>query len=128
MLYSFGAALGLSFSSPRSGSGASGTTFVIFVGAWLVLTQVASFGVGGYLAGRLRRRIDDAKSDEVDLRDGSHGLLVWAIVILVSTVLLTGGLFNAAQIHGQRGWRLDQRCRRRGARCRRGIPRRHADA
>jgi hypothetical protein len=97
VLYSFGAALGLSFSSPQSGSGASGTTFVIFAGAWLVLTQVASFGVGGYLAGRLRRRIDGAKSDEVDLRDGSHGLLVWAVVILVSTVLLTSGLFSAAQ-------------------------------
>ena len=97
VLYSFGAALGLSFTSPRFGSGASGTTFVIFAGAWLVLTQVASFGVGGYLAGRLRRRIDGAKSDEIDLRDGSHGLLVWAIVILVSTVLLTSGLFNAAQ-------------------------------
>ena len=97
VLYSFGAALGLSFTSPQSGSGDFGTTFVIFVGAWLVLTQVASFGVGGYLAGRLRRRIDAAKAEEIDLRDGSHGLLVWAIVILVSTVLLTSGLFNAAR-------------------------------
>jgi len=97
VLYSFGTALGFSISSPRSGSGASATTFVIAVGVWLLLTQAASFGVGGYLAGRLRRRIDDAKSDEVDLRDGSHGLLVWAIGTLVGTVLLTSGLFGAAQ-------------------------------
>ncbi len=97
VLYSFGTALGFSISSPRSGSGASATTFIIAAGIWLLLTQAASFGVGGYLAGRLRRRIDDAKSDEVDLRDGSHGLLVWAIGTLVGTVLLTSGLFGAAQ-------------------------------
>ena len=97
VLYSFGTALGFSISSPRPGSGASATTFVIAVGVWLLLTQVASFGAGGYLAGRLRRRIDDAEPGEVDLRDGSHGLLVWAIVVLVSTVLLTSGLFSAAQ-------------------------------
>ena len=97
VLYSFGTALGLGISSPRPDAGISAVWISIFAGVWMLLTQVASFGVGGYLAGRLRRRVDDAKAHEVDLRDGSHGLLVWAFGALVGAFFLASGLFGAAQ-------------------------------
>jgi hypothetical protein len=46
-------------------------------GLWLLLTSLASFGLGGYLAGTLRPTINAATPPEVEFRDGVHGLLVW---------------------------------------------------
>ena len=54
---------------------------------YLVLVAVVAFGVGGYIAGRMRTPID-ASADEIEFRDGTHGVLVWAIA-MVLTVLLT---------------------------------------
>jgi hypothetical protein len=47
----------------------------------------ASFGLGGYLAGRLRIPLRPRSRDEVEFRDGIHGLLVWAIAVLIGAVL-----------------------------------------
>jgi hypothetical protein len=51
---------------------------------------------GGYVAGRLRRRIGDATPHEVEIRDGLHGLAVWGIgtliAALVTAVVVTGSL------------------------------------
>jgi hypothetical protein len=56
-------------------------------GLWLLLTALASFGLGGYLAGRLRIPLLPRTRDEVEFRDGVHGLLVWAIAVLIGAMI-----------------------------------------
>src|SRR5690606_30343939 len=50
--------------------------------------------------GRLRRRFNDATEHESDIRDGSHGLLVWAGALVVGAIIATGGLGAAASAIG----------------------------
>ena len=97
VLLSFGSAIGLGITSPLPGEGVSFFWFAIAAGLWLLWVQVSSFMAGGYLAGRLRRRVGGATEDEVDMRDGSHGLMVWAIGTLVGAVMLTSGVMGAAR-------------------------------
>jgi heme/copper-type cytochrome/quinol oxidase subunit 2 len=91
LLMSFGASLGLSLTSPYRGEGVSASWLAIAAGIWFVWVVVTAFGAGGYLAGRMRRHAGDATADGVEVRDGAHGLLVWATGALVSTVLATMG-------------------------------------
>ena len=60
---------------------------VIAAGLWLLWVQISSFIGGAYIAGRMRRRIGDAKAHEVEMRDGAHGLIVWAVNIVIGVVL-----------------------------------------
>tara|TARA_R110002051_G_scaffold141578_1_gene214751 strand:+ start:2055 stop:2726 length:672 start_codon:yes stop_codon:yes gene_type:complete len=94
----FGAALGLSFASPYAGEG-SAFAAALAVGLWMLWTTISSFMAGGYITGRMRRRIDQASGDEVHVRDGIHGLTVWAVAVLIGAVLLGSGadtVVNAA--------------------------------
>lgn len=86
----FGAAIGLSFASPYDGEG-SAFAAALAVGLWMLWTTISSFMTGGYITGRMRRRIDQATEDEVHVRDGIHGLTVWAVAVLIGAVLLTSG-------------------------------------
>ena len=98
LLISFGASLGLSLTSPYRGEGVSAAWLGIAAGIWFAWVTVSSFGAGGYIAGRMRRRAGDATADEVSLRDGAHGLMVWATGALVSIILTApgvGGLLSA---------------------------------
>lgn len=101
ILLTFGSAIGLGIASPLPGEGVSVFWFTVAAALWLLWVQVSSFMAGGYLAGRLRRRVGDGKPDEVDMRDGSHGLLVWATGTLVGAVMLVSGIMSAAQTTAQ---------------------------
>lgn len=92
LLIGFGTSLGLSLTSPYRGEGVSAAWLAIASGIWFIWVIVSSFGAGGYLSGRLRRRIGDATAHEVEVRDGAHGLMVWAIGALVSILLATAGI------------------------------------
>jgi hypothetical protein len=87
VLHSFAAAIGIAVSSAAPTWRDASMALQILSGVYLVLVAIAAFGVGGYIAGRMRTPIV-ASSDEVEFRDGTHGLLVWAIA-LVLTVLMT---------------------------------------
>jgi len=87
VLLAFGAALGLAVASPSSSWRDTSAVLTLLSGLWLVLTALASFGLGGYLAGRLRIPLRPHTRDEVEFRDGIHGLLVWAIAILIGALL-----------------------------------------
>jgi hypothetical protein len=55
----------------------------------LLLTALASFGLGGYVAGRLRERWHPtAPAFVVEFRDGVHGVLSWAIAAVVSGIII----------------------------------------
>jgi len=92
VLISFGASLGLSLTSPYRGEGVSAAWLAIAAGIWFAWVMVTGFGAGGYVAGRLRRKAGDATPDEVEMRDGGHGLMVWATGALISTVLAASGV------------------------------------
>ncbi len=83
----FGAALGLSAISAEPGEG-SGTLGLVLTGIWMVVTLVASYTAGGYIAGRMRRRVDQASVDEVGTRDGINGLVVWGLGMVIAAMAL----------------------------------------
>jgi hypothetical protein len=103
VLFAFGAALGLSLTSPYPREGVSATTFGIVLALWVLWVLVSSLAAGGYLAGRLRRR-HSLNSHETEMRDGSHGLLVWGVSILagamIATWTATGAVNKAADAAG----------------------------
>jgi hypothetical protein len=86
VLHSFAAAIGLAVSSTSPTWRDSSTALQLLSGLYLVLVAIVSFGVGGYLAGRTRARLDGG-AEEVEFRDGSHGLLVWAIAIMLTALM-----------------------------------------
>lgn len=92
VLLTFGAAIGLSLVSPFEGQGAPDPVFAIALALWVLWVIVSSFAAGGYLAGRLRRRVWDATAHEVEVRDGAHGLTVWSLGILLSAMLAAAGV------------------------------------
>lgn len=100
VLISFGSAVGLNFLDFDFGEGPSPIFVGIAAAVWFLWVQISSFMAGGYLTGRLRRRFHDATEDESDLRDGAHGLLVWAGAAILGTVIAVGGIGAAANAVG----------------------------
>jgi hypothetical protein len=101
----FGSAIGLSLISPTEGNSVSATGLLVAGALWGIWVQVSSYMAGGYMAGRLRHRIGDAKQDEVEMRDGAHGLITWAVGTLLSaliaaalTILAAGAAGSAASV------------------------------
>ncbi len=90
----FGAAIGMATVSPYDGTG-SATLALIAAGLWIMWTTVSSVMVGGYIAGRMRRRVGGANADAVSVRDGIHGLAVWGIAILLG-IWLVGAATDTA--------------------------------
>jgi len=101
-LIAFGSALGLSLTSFANRSSMPGLGIVIAIGLWLLWLQITASIGGGYIAGRLRRRINDAPSHEVGMRDGMHGLVVWAVGALIGSMFVawiaTLGSMGAAAV------------------------------
>lgn len=87
ILITFGSAIGLSLTSPYTGQSVSMLFLAVASGLWVIWVQISSFMAGAYLTGRLRRRLPDAGPHEVEVRDGCHGLLVWAAGVLVGATL-----------------------------------------
>lgn len=92
ILLSLGTGLGFSAVSPWTHSGASAAAIGAGAIAWLIATQIAASALGGYLGGRLRTKWTNVHTDEVYFRDTAHGLLVWA----VGMVITAGFLASAA--------------------------------
>jgi hypothetical protein len=95
VLHSFAAAIGLAVSSTAPTWRDSSAALTLLSGLYLVLVAVVAFGVGGYIAGRMRASLESGTPDEIEFRDGTHGLLVWAIA-LVLTVLMTWATVQSA--------------------------------
>jgi hypothetical protein len=82
-----GSGIGLSLASPFSASPSSGTLTVLGA-VWLVFAQALGFATGGYVAGRLRREPMPVHTGETKFRDAASGLVVWAIGVVVTSILL----------------------------------------
>jgi len=101
LLTQFGAGIGLTAAADATLEGGNASWNPLVAGMWLVLVALASASAGGYLAGRMRTRAHDATEDEVEFRDGAHGLVVWAVsgvvaMFGVSLVTALAGIGAAA--------------------------------
>ena len=97
LLIAFGTALGLGISSSsptwRDTSGA----LAMASGVYLLLTALVSFGTGGYVAGRLRERWDPAaNNDVIEFRDGTHGIVAWALAVIITGLIAATTVSNLA--------------------------------
>lgn len=96
----FGAALGLTAISAEEGEASSGLVGVIISAVWIVLSMIAAYATGGYIAGRMRRRLDAASAEEVQVRDGMNGLIVWAVGTVLSAIVVTSTISGAISAAG----------------------------
>jgi hypothetical protein len=72
-------------------------TFGFAAIVWICVTQVMSAGLGGYLAGRLRRHWPSVSSEETHFRDTAHGFIAWSIATLLSAILLASAVTGVAR-------------------------------
>ena len=88
IVLALGSGIGLSSVSPWSNTGASATAIGRGAIIWLILMEIISSAIGGYLAGRLRTKWVNIHTDEVFFRDTAHGFLVWAVAVVLSAGFL----------------------------------------
>jgi hypothetical protein len=83
VLIAFGSAIGLSIVSSSPTWRDASPALALLSGLYLLLTALAAFGLGGYVAGRLRERwLPGAHTDVVEFRDGTHGVVAWALAVV----------------------------------------------
>ena len=102
VLMGFASAVGLMVTSPSPTWRDASVWLAVLSGFWIIVVAVGSFALGGYLAGRVRSTWA-ASPDEVEFRDGTHGLIAWAIGIMLGAVLLamTANGFGAGNAGAQ---------------------------
>jgi hypothetical protein len=86
VLHAFAAAIGLAVTSTSPTWRDSSIALQVLSGLYMVLSAIAAFGTGAYVAGRLRTLVAGSE-DEIEFRDGSLGLVVWALAILVTAFM-----------------------------------------
>jgi hypothetical protein len=85
VLHAFALAMGLSVSSTAPTWRDASFALVALSGLYVFLAALASYGLGGYLAGLMGERL--TSRENADLRDGLHGLLVWALATLLTALI-----------------------------------------
>jgi hypothetical protein len=88
VLIAFGTAIGLGVASAAPTWRDASVALWLLSGIYLILVSLVSFGLGGYVAGRIRTTMPAADAGDIEYRDGLHGLAAWAIAV-VMTVLIT---------------------------------------
>jgi hypothetical protein len=86
VLMTFASAIGLAVVSPSPTWRDTSVGLAILSGTWIIVVAVGSFALGGYIAGRVRSGWQTSV-DEIHFRDGLHGLLVWAIGVIIGASL-----------------------------------------
>jgi hypothetical protein len=88
-LLALGAGFGLLSVSPWSHVAIPVSVVTTAAIIWLIVIQIIASGAGGYVAGRLRTKWAAIHRDEVYFRDTAHGLLVWAVAVVISAAFLS---------------------------------------
>jgi hypothetical protein len=87
VLLTFGSAIGLAV-TPLTNSWRISTPLLgALSGFWVVVVSVGAMAAGGYVAGRMRATWHVAHDDVVEFRDGTHGLVVWALAVTLGAIL-----------------------------------------
>src|SRR5205085_4562322 len=87
VLMSFASAIGLMVASPSPTWRDTSVWLALLSGVWIIVVAVGSFALGGYIAGRVRSTWK-AHEDEVEFRDGTHGLIAWGLGVMLGAALL----------------------------------------
>jgi hypothetical protein len=87
VLHTFAGAIGVSLSSTAPTWRDASVALVLLSGLYLVLTALASYSFGAYLAARLRAPVAGT-TDDTEFRDGMHGLIVWALATLLTGLIV----------------------------------------
>jgi hypothetical protein len=98
VLITAGTAIGLSLLSPYP-SQSYGKWAATVAAFWAMFVPILSLLVGGYLAGRMRAAWS-GDQEEVQFRDGVHGLLVWATAVVIGGLMAYFAAGTAAQVGG----------------------------
>lgn len=89
IMIAFGTTLGMSITSWSPTWRDTSSALTVASGLYLLITALVSFGFGGYVAGRLRERWDpSASSDVIELRDGMHGIVSWALAVIITGLVV----------------------------------------
>jgi hypothetical protein len=98
VLHAFGVGLGLTMSSTAPTWRDASFALILLSGLYLLLVAFITYGLGAYVAGRLRARLTIGTTDEMEFRDGVHGLLVWAVAMLLTGLLALGAAQAVARL------------------------------
>jgi hypothetical protein len=98
ILVGFGVAVGLGVSSASPTWRDASAALALLSGLYLIIQAIISFGFGGYVAGRTTRPAPTITTieDDGERRDGLHGLMSWALAVLLGAALLA--ILGAAAI------------------------------
>ena len=97
VLTGFATGLGLGAISADEGISGFGLILTAIVTA---VGMAAAYMLGGYIAGRMRRRVDGAARDEITARDGIHGIVVWGLGMIVAGFMALGAVTSGAKAVG----------------------------
>jgi len=87
ILLTFAITIGLGVSSASPSWRDASAALAILSGLYLILQAIVSFGFGGYIAGRTRAPDGLGATEQVENRDGLHGLAAWALAVLLGAAL-----------------------------------------
>lgn len=99
ILLTFGAAVGLGVASTAPTWRDASVALWILSGIYLILQALLSFGVGGYVSGRMRSPLGAGEATEVENRDGFHGLAVWSLAVVMGALI--AALIGGAALSGR---------------------------
>ncbi|NOJ42270.1 hypothetical protein [Bradyrhizobium australiense] len=87
VLLTFGATIGLGVTSTAPTWRDASAALAILSGIYLILQAIVSFGLGGYVAGRVRTATGAAAVEDTERADGVHGLGVWSLAVILGVLL-----------------------------------------
>ncbi len=105
VLLNFGSVVGLADTFDMTASDITAVK-IFSVGIWLLWIQMIASLAGGYMAGRLRTLAGGASAHEREMRDGMHGLLVWAsgtVLVAIGAAIVAAFSAIAAGVTGNAG-------------------------
>jgi hypothetical protein len=101
VLQGFAAAIGVSVSSASPTWRDASFALILLSGLYLLLVGLIAYGLGAYVAGRLRARL--GAQPDLAFSDGMHGLIVWGLSTVLTLVLAGGLALGAARLAAPSG-------------------------
>lgn len=96
VMLQFGAAVGIAdFDNMRTNI--PSREHMIYGTVYALLVQLFAFTIGGYVAGRMRAPVAGSPIHEREVRDGIHGVLVWATGTVVVAIVAYIAHMNVTQ-------------------------------
>ncbi len=96
VMLQFGAAVGIAdFDNMRTNL--PSREHMIYGTIYALLIQLFAFTIGGYVAGRMRAPITGSPIHEREVRDGIHGVLVWATGTVVVAIAAAIGNMHVTE-------------------------------